>query len=58
MLQATHVQLVFGSDMILNTPSIADWGGISIFKQQLKDKNIKTKIKVANPTFITYVRNC
>ena len=52
MLQATPVQLVSGFDVMLNTPFIADWGDISRRKQQLIDKIIKTKIKIAKRTVI------
>ena len=38
-IQATPVQLVFVRDMISNIPFIAYWEAISIFKQQLIDKN-------------------
>ena len=45
MLQASPVQLVFGRDMISNTPFIVDWDTIMRRKQQLTDKNIKNKNK-------------
>jgi len=38
-LQATPGQLVFGRDMILNTPYIADWTAIKARKQDLIRKN-------------------
>ena len=44
-LQVTPGQLMFGRDMILNTPYIADWGALRRLKQQLIDKNNKTKYK-------------
>ena len=40
-LQATPGQLVFGRDMVLNTPFIADWEAIRRRKQQIIDKNNK-----------------
>ena len=40
-LQAISGQLVFGGDMILNTPFIEDWGAIRRLKQQLIDKDNK-----------------
>ena len=50
-LQATPVQLIFGRDMILNTPFIADWKDIRLLKQkiiynnnQLENKNRKPHI--------------
>ena len=39
MLQDTTVQLIFGNNMILNTPFIADWKAIMELKQQLIYKN-------------------
>ena len=39
MLQATPGQMVFGHDMILNTPLINDWEDFRRIKQQLIDKN-------------------
>ena len=42
-LQATPGQLVFGRDMILNTPFIADWEAIRRRKQELIDKNNKNE---------------
>jgi len=40
-LQATPGQLVFGRDMILNTPYVADWTAIKARKQELIRKNNK-----------------
>ena len=40
-LQATPGQLVFGRDMVLNTPFIADWEAIRLRKQKIIDKNNK-----------------
>ena len=40
-LQATPGQLVFGRDMVINTPFIADWEAIRCRKQQIIDKNNK-----------------
>ena len=40
-LQATPRQLVFGHDMVINTPFIADWEAIRQQKQKLIDKNNK-----------------
>ena len=39
MLQATTGHMVCGRDMILNTPSIADWGDIMLRKKKIIDKN-------------------
>ena len=39
MLLAQPVQMVFGSDIILNAPSISDLKYISRYKQVLMDKN-------------------
>ena len=38
-MQATPGQIVFGCDMILNTPCISYWGAIIIFKKNIIDKN-------------------
>ena len=38
-LQAMPGQLLFRSDMIRNTPSIADWEDIRLRKQKITDKN-------------------
>ena len=56
MLQATSVKLVFGCNMILNNPFIADWETIMRCKKQLTDNKNKTKIKITNRTFIKYMR--
>ena len=48
-LQATPGQLVFGRDMILNTPFIADWEAIRKRKQELIDKNNKNENKKRTP---------
>ena len=39
LLQAISVQLVFGWDMIVNTPFIDELEAINIFKQGIIDKN-------------------
>ena len=39
IIQATPGQLVFGRDMILNTPFIADWETIRPRNKNLIDKN-------------------
>ena len=39
MLQAMPVQMVVGRIMILNTPFIADWEYITIYKPQILDNN-------------------
>ena len=41
MLQAIPVQLVFGCDIILNTPFIADWESIMRHKEELIDWKTK-----------------
>ena len=38
-LQATPGQLIFGFDMILNTPFIEDWEAIMLHKKKIIDKN-------------------
>ena len=40
-LQATPGQLVFGCDMVINTPFIADWEAIKQRKQKIINKNNK-----------------
>ena len=40
-LQATPGQLVFGHDMVINTPFIAEWEAIKQRKHQIIDKNNK-----------------
>ena len=45
-------QLMFGHDMIFNTPFIADWGDIRQHKQKLIDKNNQLENK--NPKPHTY----
>ena len=53
-LHAIPGQLVLGSDMILNTPLIAEWEDIRQHKQKLLDKITKLKTKIANGTHIEY----
>ena len=48
-LQATPVQLVFGHDMIINTPFIAYWEAIRIHKQNIIDKNNQLENKNRKP---------
>ena len=48
-LQATPVQLVFGHDMILNTPFIADWVAIRLRKQKIIDNNNQLENKNRKP---------
>ena len=43
MLQSTTRKMVFGCDMILNTPFIFLWKDIRRHKKQLIEKNVKTK---------------
>ena len=43
------VQMVFGCDIILNNPSIADWEAITRRKKQLIDKNNMNKNKNHKP---------
>ena len=38
-LQATPGQLIYGSDMILNIPFIAEWEASRLRKQKIIDKN-------------------
>ena len=46
--------MVFGRDMILNNPSIEDWGAIRMHKQRIIDKNKQIEKKIVNSTFIEY----
>ena len=48
-LQATTVKLVFGYNMIINTPFIEDWEDISRRTQQLIAKNNQNKNKNYSP---------
>ena len=41
--QSTPGKMVFGCDMILNTPLVADWEAIRRHKQELIDKNNQKK---------------
>ena len=52
-LQATPGQLVFGNDMILNTPLISDWGDIRQLKLKLIEKNNQLENKNRKPS--TYI---
>ena len=56
-LQVRPGQLIFGRDMILNTPFIADWGDIRLRKQKIIDKNNQLENKKRKPhTYITQER--
>ena len=48
-LQATPGQLIFGRDMILNTPFIAHWEAIRLRKQKIIDKNNQLENKNRKP---------
>ena len=48
-LQATPVRLVFGRDMILNTPFLADWEAIRLRKKKIIDKNNQIENKNRRP---------
>ena len=50
-LQSTPVHMVFGCNMILNTPSIDDWESISICEQELIDKNNQNENKTCKPHY-------
>ena len=50
MLKATPYQLVFGRDMILNTPFKVDWEYIRPRKQKKIDKNNQLENKNCNHT--------
>ena len=55
MLQATPGQLVFGHDMILNTPFVADWGSIRLSKHKIMYKNNQLENKNLKPhTYIIW----
>ena len=49
MLQTTPSQLFFLRDIILNTPSVAEWGAIRQRKKQLIDKNNQVEKKYRKP---------
>ena len=49
-------QLVFGRDMILNTPFIADWKSIRLRKQKMINNNNQLENKNLNRTHIEYKR--
>ena len=54
-VQATPGQMIFGRDMMLNTPFIADWEAITLRKQIIIDKNNQIKNKNCKPhTYITH----
>ena len=46
--------MVFGHDVILNTPFIADWGAIRVRKNKIIDKNNQILKKIVNCTLIEY----
>ena len=48
-LQATPGRLVFGRDMILNTPFLADWEAIRLRKKKIIDKNNQIENKNRRP---------
>ena len=48
-VQATPGQMIFGRDMMLNTPFIADWEDITLRKQIIIDKNNQIKNKNCKP---------
>ena len=56
-LRIMHVQMVFGRDMLLNTPSIADWEAIRRHKQQIVDPLPPSPSSPANCKFIDYMGN-
>ena len=49
MLQAIQGQIVFGRDMIINTPFIAYWGTIRRLKSKIIDKNNQLENKNCKP---------
>ena len=51
-----HEELVFGHDIILDTPSTSDLKDIWRHKQELIDKITKTRIKIEKRATIDYVR--
>ena len=52
-LQSTPCHMVFGCDIILNTPFIADWEDISMCERKIIEKT-NLKIKPANRKHIEY----
>ena len=52
ILQAMHVQLVFGCCMISNTPFVEYWGSIRRYNQELIYIITKKKIEIVNCTTI------
>ena len=52
IVQSTPGQIIFGRDMILNTPLIVYCEAIRLRKQKLIDKNNQIKNKIVNRTHI------
>ena len=52
MLKARLGQLVFGCDIILNTPFLVDWGSIGIRKKIIIGKTSQLEKKIKQHTYI------
>ena len=55
-LQSMTIQLVFGCNMIINTPFVDYGGSVRRCNQELIDQNNKNKIKITNQTIMEYVK--